>query len=301
MAKKVLVLMGGFSAEREVSLTTGKCVCAALKKAGYEVVSHDLQNGFELVETLKKEKPDVVFNALHGNWGEDGEIQGFLDVLQVPYTHSGLKASVLGMDKSLTKELASENGIKVPQGEKMTFRKFKAEGTFLKMPYVVKPVSDGSSVGVYIIRKKEDAEAVRYEDDREVLIEEFIDGKELTCMVLGSQAHVVTELRASDEFYDYHAKYTAGATQHILPAEIPEDAANRCKLYAEHLHNILGCRGVSRCDFRYNPEDGVVLLEINTAPGMTDLSLVPEQAKYIGIGYERLCSHLVENASCRKI
>ena len=165
MAKKVLVLMGGFSAEREVSLTTGKCVCAALKKAGYEVVSHDLQNGFELVETLKKEKPDVVFNALHGNWGEDGEIQGFLDVLQVPYTHSGLKASVLGMDKSLTKELASENGIKVPQGEKMTFRKFKAEGTFLKMPYVVKPVSDGSSVGVYIIRKKEDAEAVRYEDD----------------------------------------------------------------------------------------------------------------------------------------
>lgn len=137
----------GFSDYRKMCLR-------GIEKAGYEVVSHDLQNGFELVETLKKEKPDVVFNALHGNWGEDGEIQGFLDVLQVPYTHSGLKASVLGMDKSLTKELASENGIKVPQGEKMTFRKFKAEGTFLKMPYVVKPVSDGSSVGVYIIRKK---------------------------------------------------------------------------------------------------------------------------------------------------
>ena len=301
MTKKVLVLMGGFSAEREVSLATGKSVCEALKKADYEVFSHDLQNGFELVEVLKKEKPDVVFNALHGNWGEDGEIQGFLDVLQIPYTHSGLKASVLGMDKFLTKELAAENGIRVPQGEKMTFCKFKKEGTFLKMPYVIKPVSDGSSVGVYIVGRKEDLDAVNYEDNREILIEEFIEGKELTCMVLGAKAHVVTELRANDDFYDYHAKYTAGATQHILPAEISEDAANRCKLYAERLHDILGCRGVSRCDFRYNPKDGVVLLEINTAPGMTDLSLVPEQAKYIGINYERLCSYLVENATCRKI
>lgn len=301
MTKKILVLSGGFSAEREVSLVTGKCVCEALQATGYEVVSHDLQNGFELADVLRKEKPDAVFNALHGNWGEDGEIQGFLDVLQIPYTHSGLKASVLGMDKALTKMLAAQNGIKVPQGEKMIFQEFKANGTSLEMPYVVKPVSDGSSVGVFIIRKKEDLDKVRYEDDREILIEEFIDGKELTCMVLGSKAYVVTELRASDEFYDYHAKYTDGATCHVLPAEIPENVAECCRKYAEKLHDVLGCDGVSRSDFRYNPHDGVVLLEINTAPGMTNLSLVPEQAKYIGVSYEKLCADLVEKASCRKI
>lgn len=302
MSKKVLVLMGGFSAEREVSLVTGKCVAKALKEGGYEVIEHDLQNGFELAEVLKKEKPDVVFNALHGNWGEDGEIQGFLDVLQIPYTHSGLRASLLGMDKALTKELCLQNGIKVPQGEKMTFKKFKEKGTFLKLPYVIKPVSDGSSVGVFIIHDKKDLDAVKYDDEnRELLIEEFIEGKELTSMVLGTKAHVVTELRPTVEFYDYKAKYTDGMTTHVLPAEVPEDVANRCKLYSETLHAALGCNGVSRCDFRYNPKDGVVLLEINTNPGMTNLSLVPEQAKYIGISYERLCSYLVESASCRKI
>ena len=301
MAKKVLVLTGGFSAEREVSLATGKCVCDALKKAGYEVLDHDWRDGFALVEILKKEKPDVVFNALHGNWGEDGEIQGFLDVLQIPYTHSGLRASVIGMDKFLTKELARLNGIKVPDGEMKTFREFREKGTSVPLPYVVKPVSDGSSVGVYIIRKSEDLTRVRYDDNREILIEEFIGGQELTCMVLNGKAHVVTELRASDEFYDYHAKYTDGVTRHVLPAEIPVEAADCCKAYAEKLHAALGCEGVSRCDFRYNAKDGVVLLEINTAPGMTSLSLVPEQARYIGISYEELCSGLVETAACRKI
>lgn len=301
MSKKVLVLMGGFSAEREVSLVTGKCVCEALKSSDYEVIAHDLQNGFELVDVLKKEKPDVVFNALHGNWGEDGEIQGFLDVLQIPYTHSGLRASLLGMDKALTKELASQNGIKVPAGEKMTFKIFREKGTSVKMPYVVKPVSDGSSVGVFIIQSKEDLKKVNYDDEREILIEEFIDGKELTCMVLGTKAHVVTELRPKEDFYDYKAKYTNGVTTHILPAEISEEVTAKCIEYAEQLHMILGCNGVSRCDFRYNPKDGVVLLEINTNPGMTNLSLVPEQAKYIGISYERLCSYLVENATYRKI
>lgn len=301
MAKKVLVLAGGFSAEREVSLVTGKCVCEALKKAGYEVIFYDWRNGFELVEVLKKERPDVVFNALHGNWGEDGEIQGFLDVLQIPYTHSGLRASVLGMDKFLTKELAQLNNIKVPQGEKKTFAEFKLYGTQVPMPYVLKPVSDGSSVGVYIIRKTQDLAQVSYEDDREILVEKFIDGQELTCMVLEGKAYVVTELRASDDFYDYHAKYTDGVTKHILPAEIPAEVADCCKNYAEKLHRVLGCSGVSRCDFRYNPKDGVVLLEINTAPGMTNLSLVPEQAKYIGTSYEQLCAGLVEAATCRKI
>ena len=238
---------------------------------------------------------------MHGNWGEDGEIQGFLDVLQIPYTHSGLRASVLGMDKFLTKELAQLNNIKVPQGEKKTFAEFKLYGTQVPMPYVLKPVSDGSSVGVYIIRKTQDLAQVSYEDDREILVEKFIDGQELTCMVLNGKAYVVTELRASDDFYDYHAKYTDGVTKHILPAEIPAEVADCCKVYAEKLHRVLGCTGVSRCDFRYNPKDGVVLLEINTAPGMTNLSLVPEQAKYIGTSYEQLCAGLVEAATCRKI
>ena len=300
MTKKVLVLMGGFSAERDVSLVTGKCVAEALSKRDYEVVTHDLTDGFEFVEVLKKEKPDVVFNALHGNFGEDGEIQGFLDVLQIPYTHSGLKASAIGMDKHLTKEIAKKYGIKVPEGEKITFAKFKKQGTHLSFPYVVKPVSDGSSVGVFIVKNKDDLSKVNYDnEDREILIEEYIEGKELTCMVLGTKAHVVTELKPNVEFYDYNAKYTDGITSHILPAEIPENIVDVCKQYSQILHFLIGCNGVSRCDLRYNERQGVVLLEINTNPGMTNLSLVPEQAKYIGISYDKLCSYLVENAHCR--
>ncbi len=302
MAKKILVLKGGFSAEREVSLVSGSGVADALRKSGYQVIEHDLTDGFELVRVLEKEKPDAVFNALHGNFGEDGEIQGLLDILQIPYTHSGLKASAIGMDKNLTREVCLKNGIKVAKGEKMSFGQFKKTGTTLRFPYVVKPVSDGSSVGVFIVKNEEDRLKVKYEtDDYQILVEEFIDGKELTCMVLGDQAYVVTELRPKVEFYDYQAKYTNGMTNHVLPAEIPQDAAAACKKYAEKLHMALGCRGVSRCDFRYNSKDGVVLLEINTNPGLTPLSLVPEQARYAGVSYEELCSYLVENATCRPL
>lgn len=302
MSKKVLVVMGGFSAEREVSLVSGKGVAEALKSKGYNVVCHDLTNGFDFVDVLKKEKPDVVFNALHGNFGEDGEIQGLLDVLQVPYTHSGLKASALGMDKNLTKVVAEQNGIMIAPSEKMTFAEFKARGTTIKMPYVVKPVSDGSSVGVFIVQKQEDKEKVFYDDEqREILVEKFIAGQELTVAVLRGKALGVTEMRTKVEFYDYEAKYTDGITQHILPAEIPVGVAEKAKKYAEILHNALGCQMLSRSDFRYNEKDGVVLLEINTNPGMTSLSLVPEQAKYAGISYEEVCSELVENASCRKL
>lgn len=302
MSKKVLVLMGGFSAEREISLVTGKGVAVALKQKGYNVVTHDLQDGFELVKVLQEEKPVAVFNALHGNWGEDGEIQGFLDVLQVPYTHSGMSASVLGMNKELTKKLAAEVGVKIARSEKKTFAEFKQYGTNIAMPYVLKPVSDGSSVGVFIIQKPEDLENVAYGDEnREIMIEEFICGKELTCMCLDGKAYVVTEIRPSVEFYDYKAKYTDGVTQHILPAEISEEAAQVCKDFTEKVHKALGCDMLSRCDFRYNGEEGVVLLEINTNPGMTPLSLVPEQAKYVGISYEDLCVKLVENARCREL
>lgn len=303
MSKKVLVLKGGFSAEREVSLVTGESVAKALRHKGYDVIEHDLQNGFELVRVLEKEKPDVVFNALHGNFGEDGEIQGFLDILQVPYTHSGVEASLIGMDKFWAKEICRQNGIKVAEGEKKTYADYLQKGTTILMPYVVKPVSDGSSVGVFIVKNKEDADKVFYDNpSREILIEKFIDGKELTCMVLEGEAYVVTELRPQKEaFYNYESKYTDGMTLHVLPAEIPDEAAEMCKKYAKKLHQVLGCNGVSRCDFRYNEKDGVVFLEINTNPGLTSLSLVPEQAKYVGISYEDLCAKLVETAVCRPI
>ncbi len=302
MSKKVLVLMGGFSAERDISLTTGKCVAKSLKKKNYNVVCYDLKNGFKFVEKLKKEKPDVVFNALHGNFGEDGEIQGMLDVLQIPYTHSGLKASMLGMNKNLTKFIAAENGITIADSEKMTFADFKKKGTKIKMPYVVKPVSDGSSVGVYIVKNDKDKEKVFYEnDEREILVEKFIKGQEITVSVLNGKALGITEIRPKVEFYNYEAKYTDGITQHIIPAEIPMDISKQAKKYAETLHQALGCHTISRCDFIYNSVDGVVFLEINTNPGMTPLSLVPEQAKYAGLTYEDVCVALVEEASCRRL
>ena len=302
MAKKVLVVMGGFSAERDVSLSSGQDIADALKTKGYEVVLHDLQDVWTFIEVLRKEKPDVVFNGLYGNWGEDGTLQGFLDLLQIPYTHSGMRASMLGMDKELTKYIAKTCGIKVAQSQKMTARQFLDNGADIAMPYVVKPVSDGSSVGVFIVKNKDDMAKVTYDDlEREILVEKYVPGKELTVMCLAGQAYEVTELRAKDEFYDYKAKYTNGMTEHVLPAEIPDEVAKICKTYAEKLHKALGCNSVSRIDLRYNEKDGAVLLEINTNPGMTKLSLVPEQAKYAGIDYAELCQRLVENAKCRKM
>lgn len=302
MSKKVLVLMGGFSAEREVSLVTGHGAAEALRRCGYAVVEYDLTDTDALIQTLWAEKPDAVFNALHGNWGEDGEIQGLLDLLQIPYTHSGLKASAVGMDKDLTKWICCSCGIKVPVGEKTTLGALRQNGTMVAMPYVVKPVSDGSSVGVYIVRTPEDMKAIDYTDEeREILVEKYIEGKELTVSVLNGKAITVTEMRPKTGFYDYRAKYTDGITDHIIPAEIPEAAFNTALRYAEKLHKALGCSTVSRTDMRYNEQDGVVVLEINTNPGMTPLSLVPEQFKYAGGSYEELCRILVEEARCRKI
>ena len=302
MSKKVLLLMGGFSSERDVSLSAGKDIEKALLSKGYDVIAYDLQDTWDFVEFLKKEKPDVVFNGLYGNWGEDGAIQGFLDLLQIPYTHSGMHASLVGMDKHLTKYVAKTCGIRVAQSQKMTARQFYSNGTIVPMPYVVKPVSDGSSVGVFIVKNNEDVLKVKYKDiDREIMVEKYISGHELTVMCLEDKAYVVTELKAGNDFYDYEAKYTNGVTQHVLPAEIPHEVSETCKDYAEKLHQALGCNTVSRVDFRWNEEDGVVLLEINTNPGMTSLSLAPEQAKYVGILYEDLCAKLVEGAKCRKM
>lgn len=303
MAKKVLVLTGGFSAERDVSISAGSDIVKALKNKGYDVVEHDLTDAWKLVAVLKKEKPDVVFNGLYGNWGEDGAIQGMLDLLQIPYTHSGLRASAIGMDKFVTKMIAQSCGIRVAQSQRMSAKEFYANGTVISYPYVVKPVSDGSSVGVFIVRNKDDALKVKYKDvNREILVEKYIPGRELTVTCFEDKAYVVTELKADNEFYDYDAKYTKGKTEHVLPADIPYEVSEICKAYAEKLHQRLGCNSLSRVDCRWNEEDGVVFLEINTNPGMTSLSLAPEQLKYaLGISYEDLCAKLVEGAKCRKI
>ena len=301
MSEKVLLVYGGFSAEREVSLSSKNDIASALKNKGYTVIEHNLTDVWTFLDILKNEKPDVVYNGLYGNWGEDGEIQGLLDMLQIPYTHSGLKASALGMDKYLTKLLASAAGVKVAQGEKTTAAAYLQNGTKVPYPYVVKPVCDGSSVGVYIVHNAEEAKNVTYTDSNlPLLIEQYIAGRELTAMCLNGKANVITELKTDCSFYDYQAKYTSGKTNHILPAELPEDVAETCKRYTETVYKALGCRSVARCDFRYNEKDGVVLLEINTNPGMTALSLVPEQAKYLEISFEDLCDILVKNAACRK-
>lgn len=302
MPEKILVLSGGFSAEREVSLVSGKGAAEALRECGYEVIEHDLTSVPEFLKVLQEQKPAAVFNALHGNWGEDGEIQGFLDMLQIPYTHSGLAASFLGMNKLLTKEICRINGIKTADYRTLTYGEFKKRGAGMDFPYVLKPQSDGSSVGVFIVKNKEDEGKVCYDDEAcGLLAEKYIAGKELTVAVIDGKACAVTELRPVKGFYDYKAKYTNGATMHILPAEIDERTAKTAMEYAEKIHKLLGCNTLSRSDFRYNDDDGVVFLEINTNPGMTPLSLVPEQAKYAGISYPELCKKLVENALCRKI
>lgn len=301
MSEKVLLVYGGFSAEREVSLSSKNDIASALKNKGYTVIEHNLTDVWAFLDILKTEKPDVVYNGLYGNWGEDGEIQGLLDMLQIPYTHSGLKTSALGMDKYLTKLLASAAGVKVAQGEKTTAAAYLQNGTKVPYPYVVKPVCDGSSVGVYIVHNAEEEKNVTYTDSNlPLLIEQYIAGRELTAMCLNGKANVITELKTDCSFYDYQAKYTSGKTHHILPAELPEDVAETCKRYTETVYKALGCRSVARCDFRYNEKDGAVLLEINTNPGMTALSLVPEQAKYLGISFEDLCDILVKNAAYRK-
>ncbi len=302
MAKKIMVLMGGFSSERDVSLKSGTGIAEALRNRKYDVITHDLTDTRNLIAELNKSKPDVVFNALHGNWGEDGTIPALLDLLQIPYTHSGMVASCIGMNKYLCKLIAEKAGIKTALGRKMTAREFVAAGPTLARPFVVKPVSDGSSVGVFIVQNPEDIFKIRYNDpETELLIEKYIPGQELTVMCYRGKAHIITELKAQNGFYDYEHKYTPGETFHVLPAALPAEVAQTCLSYAETMHAKLGCKTVSRTDFRYNPEDGVVFLEINTHPGMTALSLVPEQAKYIGVSYEDLCQNLVEEASCRPL
>jgi D-alanine-D-alanine ligase len=302
---RIAVLKGGWSPEREVSLNSGAACGKALRAKGYDAIEIDA--GRDLADQLKAARPDAVFNALHGQWGEDGCVQGLLEVMGLPYTHSGVLASSLAMDKQRTKLVLKGAGVPSPEGRVMS-RFDAAGGHAMAPPYVIKPNAQGSSVGVYIIRKGDNrppAELTSREwslgDD--VLVEKFIPGRELTVAVMGDRALCVTEITTSLAFYDYEAKYAPGGSQHVLPADIPEAVARRCMDLALRAHQSLGCRGVSRSDFRFDESangEQIFFLEINTQPGMTGTSLVPEQAAYLGIEFPELCAWIAEDASCQR-
>lgn len=300
---KVAVLMGGWSAEREVSLTSGRGIAQACRTLGHDVTEIDM--GRNLGQQLLDARPDVVFNALHGTPGEDGTVQGVMDLLGLAYTHSGLTTSAIAIDKELTKKVLVPAGVPMPQGRLVTSESL-FEGDPLPRPYVLKPVNEGSSVGVAIVTDASNCgNPIRrdvpgpWQAFETLLAEPFIAGKELTVAVIGDEALAVTELQTSSGFYDYEAKYTDGLTLHICPAQLPAAVEAACLAHALTAHRVLGCRGTSRSDFRWDPAQGLAglyLLETNTQPGMTPLSLVPEQARYRGISYEQLVQRLIEMA-----
>jgi D-alanine-D-alanine ligase len=300
---KVAVLMGGWSAEREVSLTSGRGIAVACRVLGHDVTEIDMDRS--VAAALTAAAPDVVFNALHGTPGEDGSIQGLMDILGLKYTHSGVTTSAIAIDKELTKRILVPLGIRMPAG-RMVASASLFERDPLPRPYVLKPVNEGSSVGVAIVTDASNygnpiGRDVRgpWAEFTELLAEPFIAGKELTVAVLGDEALAVTELQPTQGFYDYDAKYTDGLTLHICPAELPVDITAHCLEMALAAHRALGCKGTSRSDFRWDPaqgETGLYLLEVNTQPGMTPLSLVPEQARYRGISYEALVQRLIDAA-----
>jgi len=299
MKRRVAVLKGGWSAEREVSLVSGAACAKALRAAGYEVNEIDVHRDLSgLLEHLTP-RPDVAFNALHGRYGEDGCIQGLLDVLGLPYTHSGLLASALAMHKPMSKRLFADAGIPVAE-HLIVDRDQVMAGDVMARPYVIKPLDEGSSVGVHIVREGDNTTPFGVDEwpfGREVMVERFIAGRELTVAVMGDRPLAVTEITTQRGFYDYDAKYAAGGSIHVVPAEIDPDATEAVLGLALQAHQILGCRGVSRADFRYDGET-VFILEVNTQPGMTPTSLVPEQAAHVGISFEELVSWMVENAAC---
>jgi D-alanine-D-alanine ligase len=303
----VAVLMGGWSAEREVSLTSGRGVAAACEALGHQVVAIDMAR--DVAQKLALAAPDVVFNALHGTPGEDGAVQGLLDIMGLPYTHSGLATSVIAIDKELTKSALVPHGIRMPEGKVVESESLYAADP-LPRPYVLKPVNEGSSVGVAIVTDDSNVgNPIGRETDGpwrhfdRLLAEPFIRGRELTVAVLGDTALAVTELKIDSGFYDYEHKYTDGITTHVCPAEIPAEIAEAAMRMAEDAHRLLGCRGTSRSDFRWDDdrgEGGLYLLEVNTQPGMTPLSLVPEQARHVGMSYEALVQRLIDDALTRR-
>jgi D-alanine-D-alanine ligase len=305
LMKHVAVLMGGWSAEREVSLNSGKACGKALEELGYRVTPIDV--ALDIAMVLPEVRPDVVFNALHGRFGEDGTIQGMLEILRIPYTHSGVLASALAMHKQKAKVVLKAAGVPVPDGL-VVHRSEAAERHVLPPPYVVKPVNEGSSVGVIIVREDRShppQELLR--DDwafgDQVLVERYIPGRELTCAVMGDRPLDVIDIRpATGVFYDYDAKYAKGGSIHILPAELKPNIYQRVQELALTAHQALGCRGVSRTDLRYDDTSDasgeLVVLEVNTQPGMTETSLVPELAAFAGYSFGELVKWMVEDASC---
>jgi D-alanine-D-alanine ligase len=298
---RVVVLKGGLSAEREVSLVSGRECANALRRAGYEVTEIDA--GRDLARALSDAAPDAVFNALHGRWGEDGCVQGILEWLRIPYTHSGVLASALAMDKVRTKEIFRAAGLPVTESLLAGRAEVMARHP-MEPPYVVKPSNEGSSVGVYIVHENANGPAQLAPDAPDVLmVERFIPGREMTTAVMGDRPLAVTDIIAVSGWYDYHAKYAAGGSRHVVPADIPDDVRDACLAHALTAHRAIGCRGLSRTDFRWDESrglDGLVLLETNTQPGMTPTSLAPEQAAHCGISFEDLCDWLVEDASCAR-
>ncbi|MBB4002304.1 D-alanine--D-alanine ligase [Aurantimonas endophytica] len=305
MAKNVAVLMGGFSSERPVSLRSGAACAAALETAGYDVTTVDV--GRDVATVLAELRPDVAFNALHGPYGEDGTIQGILEYLQIPYTHSGVLASALAMNKQVAKTVASAAGIPVAEA-KVMHRQEAAKTHVLSPPYVVKPVAEGSSFGVLIVREDQEHPPQQlygadwpYGDI--VMVERFVHGREFTCAVMGDVALEVCEIIPEGHaFYDYDSKYVAGGSRHVVPAEIPAAVTRRIQEWSLTAHRVIGCRGVSRSDFRYDDRFGdggeVIWLEINTQPGMTEVSLVPDIAAASGHSFPELLTWMVEDASC---
>ncbi len=307
--KRIAVLMGGRSAEREVSLSSGRGVMQALAEEGFDPVMVD--PGDNPGQQLWDAKPDAVFNALHGRFGEDGTVQGLLELMRIPYTHSGVLASAIAMHKERTKDIYRAAGLPVVKSIVADRREAGARH-LMPPPYVLKPVNEGSSVGIFIVRVGANAPPAALTGDDwnisdEMMVEEFVPGRELTVAVMGdssfgtSGALGVTEITTALDFYDYEAKYAAGGSKHILPADLPKSVSDEAMDLAVRAHKALGCRGVSRTDFRYDDTGAkhrLILLETNTQPGMTPTSLVPEQAAHNGISYAKLCRWMVEDASC---
>jgi D-alanine-D-alanine ligase len=300
--KHVAVLMGGWSAEREISLRSGKACADALERSGYQVSRVDVDR--EVAATLRARKPEVALNVLHGRPGEDGTLQGLLEVLGIPYSHSGVLASALAMKKDIAKSVLKSAGVPVPGGM-VAARKEAAKRHLLPPPYVIKPVAEGSSVGVFIVREdhKHPPQELTRTDwafGDQILVEPYIPGKELTCAVMGEQALGVIEIVPTVKFYDYEAKYAPGGSKHLLPAPIAADVYREVQRLSLAAHRALGCRGVTRSDFRFDDglgAKGLFCLEVNTQPGMTETSLVPELAAHAGITFEALVKWMVEDAS----
>lgn len=298
---RVAVIMGGWSSERPVSLSSGKGMAEAARKSGFDVVEIDATR--QLAQQLEQAKPDVALNALHGPWGEDGCVQGILEIMGIPYTHSGVLASALAMNKDKSRAVYAQHGLDIAEGG-MFDVELLAKDHIYEPPYVIKPIAEGSSFGVFIVRAGANRPPKELMDGtwkfgRQALVEKFIPGRELTVGVMGDRAMAVTEITTLREYYDFDAKYQAGGSRHVLPADLPNAVTEAALDASLRAHKALGCRGVTRSDFRYDEKAGrLVILETNTQPGMTPTSLIPEQAAHMGIDYPSLVRWMIEDASC---